>query len=107
MKMTSFGIATLLFILIAAYCVSNLVAQEKECSGNIDCASKCKAESLGICELKIRKFNCLPTPKVVAKVVLMVDAKCKKDVDCAKVCPPGCKIHNCINGTCFCECSSA
>ncbi|XP_022775883.1 putative defensin-like protein 263 [Durio zibethinus] len=100
--MASFGVASLLVMLLVASCVSNSVA--RECSRDIDCAFKCKHG--GFCDLKTGKCSCLPASELASNVVPIVDAKCKNDADCAKACPPGCKIHNCLGGTCFCECSA-
>ncbi|XWS34251.1 hypothetical protein CRYUN_Cryun21dG0024200 [Craigia yunnanensis] len=102
MATASFGVASLLVILLVASCVSNSVALDRECACHVDCKFKCKHG--GICDLKTGKCSCLPAQEQASNVVPIIDANCKRDPDCIKVCPPGCKIHNCINGICFCEC---
>ncbi|XP_019093706.1 PREDICTED: putative defensin-like protein 263 [Camelina sativa] len=32
------------------------------------------------------------------------NVSCRRDNECIKYCPKGCKIVNCNFGTCFCEC---
>ncbi|XP_021293323.1 putative defensin-like protein 263 [Herrania umbratica] len=110
MRKASFGVASLLVIIMTvASCVSNSAAQfeaDGKCSRDIECVFECKHG--GFCDLKTGRCSCLPAQEQAAaaakNVVSIVDANCRRDPDCAKVCPRGCKITNCLNGTCFCEC---
>ncbi|XWS50906.1 hypothetical protein CRYUN_Cryun12cG0130600 [Craigia yunnanensis] len=104
MATASFGAASFLVILLVASCVSNSVAQDRECARDFDCLYKC--HNAGFCDLITGTCTCLRVQEPSSNVVPIVDANCKRDPDCTKVCPPGCKIHNCINGTCFCECGA-
>nr|XP_018453444.1 PREDICTED: putative defensin-like protein 263 [Raphanus sativus] len=47
--------------------------------------------------------NCLP-PVAPVMNSYQTNASCRRDNECIKYCPKGCKIVNCNFGTCFCEC---
>ncbi|XVF43320.1 hypothetical protein PTKIN_Ptkin02bG0031200 [Pterospermum kingtungense] len=100
MRMASFGIASLLITLLVASCVSNSVAREIECISNKDCSLKCRHG--GFCHIDTGKCSCNPAQEQASDAAPVLDAKCKGDHDCTKLCPPSCKIHNCINGICLC-----
>ncbi|KAK8558696.1 hypothetical protein V6N12_041996 [Hibiscus sabdariffa] len=95
--MHSFGVASLLIILIVASCVSNSTAIGRKCSSNKDC----NIEELCICH---GAGNCSCQEKIAAKIVYH---QCKKDHDCDKMvepsCKPGCKPA-CLDGLCICKC---
>ncbi|XVF43316.1 hypothetical protein PTKIN_Ptkin02bG0030800 [Pterospermum kingtungense] len=60
MGKASFGVASLLIILLVASCVSNSVAQltDTDCASNVDCALPCRGRSGGVCDPKIHKCVC-------------------------------------------------
>ncbi|XVF43318.1 hypothetical protein PTKIN_Ptkin02bG0031000 [Pterospermum kingtungense] len=103
MRMASFGVASFLIIWLVASCLSNTVAGGTDCAINVDCALPCRGRGGGICDLTTHKCVC-NYGQELANVVPIVNAKCKLDPDCIKACPPGCKVHDCIKGVCFCEC---
>ncbi|RID74740.1 hypothetical protein BRARA_B01827 [Brassica rapa] len=54
-------------------------------------------------EMAKEEVNCLP-PVAPIMDTYETNASCRRDNECIKHCPKGCKIVNCNFGTCFCEC---
>ena len=54
-------------------------------------------------EMAKEEVNCLP-PVAPIMDTYETNASCRRDNECIKYCPKGCKIVNCNFGTCFCEC---
>ncbi|KAE8679759.1 hypothetical protein F3Y22_tig00111398pilonHSYRG00464 [Hibiscus syriacus] len=103
--MASFGVASLLVLLLIAFCVSN--SEGKSCTRDVDCTFvKCPHGS-NYCDGKTHTCQCYwrGPPSSIAP---MVDAKtkCGNDADCAVVCPPHCKAYHCQNGVCLCQCGA-
>ncbi|KAK8558683.1 hypothetical protein V6N12_041983 [Hibiscus sabdariffa] len=98
MKKHSFGVTSLLIILIVASYVSNSVAIRRKCDMDEDCelVEFCKCDKNDVCTCQ-RKA---PAAKIVY-------GQCKKDQDCAKMCAPTCKPSCLINiGLCRCVSNS-
>ncbi|CAN6843869.1 unnamed protein product [Brassica oleracea] len=54
-------------------------------------------------EMAKEEVNCLP-PVAPIMDTYETNASCRRDNECIKYCPKGCKIVNFNFGTCFCEC---
>lgn len=98
---SSFAIYLFCFVLVLKFVVCNceglplsdardMVKEEVNCIG-------------GKCPEGKKHCNCLP-PVVPIMDNYETNASCRRDNECIKYCPKGCKIVNCNFGTCFCEC---
>ncbi|EOA34567.1 hypothetical protein CARUB_v10022121mg [Capsella rubella] len=92
MEKRSLKLVFLLSLTVIAFCLSMGDAREMA----VDCIG-------GKCPKGQIHCDCLP---LVAPPMDSYETKvsCRRDKDCIKYCPKGCKIVNCNFGTCFCEC---